>query len=248
MATNQPGRQRARRLAYICEVVYEAGGYLNINRITNLSVTGALIETSAPPPEGSILILRFFAGSEEVRARVKVVRRLAGAGMGVVFQELSPRHREAISALIADSCRETEPDHRIRLEQIMTTRLVTVGLDDEIETVKGIFERFRFHHLPVLQEDGTLAGVVSDRDLLKAVSPFISTRMERMADLQTLKKRVHQIMSRTLITASKDCTVNEAAMLMLNHRISCLPIIRPDRTVEGIVTWRDIMKWLVRQM
>ncbi len=248
MATIQPARRWARRFAYMCEVVYEADGYLNINRIKNLSVTGAWIETSSPPPEDSIINLRFLVGSVEVRTQAKVVRCLAGIGMGVAFQDLSPQYREAISGFLVDTSAEAEQDNRIRLHQIMTIQVVTVGMDDEIETVREIFERYPFHHLLVLEEDGTLVGVVSDRDVLKAVSPFISTRFERMADLRTLKKRVHQIMSRKLITASRDNTVSEAAKLMLNNRISCLPVVRTDKTVDGIVTWRDIMKWLVRQV
>jgi acetoin utilization protein AcuB len=90
--------------------------------------------------------------------------------------------------------------------------------------------------------------VVSDRDLLKALSPFISTLVERSQDLRTLKKPVHQIMTRKPFSASKDLAIEEAAVLMLNKKISCLPIVRPDLTVEGIVTDKDILKWLVKQM
>jgi acetoin utilization protein AcuB len=248
MASNQPQPWRAKRFAYICEVECEAPGHLSLDRITNISITGAWIETSNPPPEGSILNLCFSVGSVDVRTQAKVSRRLLGEGMGVAFQNLLPHYRDAISTLSVDLSGEGEQGNQIYLRQIMITQVVTIGLDDDVKTVQALFERFRFHHLLVLQEDGTLIGVVSDRDLLKAVSPFISTLVERPEDLRTLKKRVHQIMSRRLITASKDHTVNEAAVLMLNSKISCLPIVRPDRTVEGIVTWKDIMKWLIRQV
>lgn len=136
----------------------------------------------------------------------------------------------------------------MKLEQIMTANVVTIGMDDTIETAKALFERFHFHHLLVLGENDTLVGVVSDRDLLKALSPFISTLIERPEDLRTLKKRVHQIMSYRPIAASRDQTIREAAILMLDNKISCLPIIRIDRTIEGIVTWKDILKWLAERM
>ena len=247
MASDQPERRQAKRFPYVCEVECEVLGHLCLNRITNLSTTGAWIETSDPPPEGSILNLRFSAGSVDVRTQAKVARRLLGEGMGVAFQNLLPHDRKAIDTLSIDASWEGEQGDQIHLQQIMTTQAVTVGMDDEVETVQALFKRFRFHHLLVLHKDGTLAGVVSDRDLLKALSPFISTLTERSEDLRTLKKRVHQIMSRRLITASKDQTVSEAAVLILNNKISCLPIVGPDQTVEGVVTWKDIMKWLVRQ-
>ena len=204
MASNLSEQRRAKRFAYVCKVECEAFGSFSLNRITNLSVTGAWIETLNPPPEGSILSLCFSAGSIEVRIQAEVRRRLLGEGMGVAFQNLLPRYRKAIETLSGDTSREGERSNEIRLQQIMSTQVVTVAMDAEIETVQKLFERFHFHHLLVLHEDSTLAAVVSDRDLLKAVSPFISTLGERSQDLRTLKKRVHQIMSRTLITAFKD--------------------------------------------
>jgi acetoin utilization protein AcuB len=134
------------------------------------------------------------------------------------------------------------------LDEIMTPHVVTVGMDDDLKTVQQLFERYRFHHLLVLGENDVLAGVVSDRDLLKSISPFISTLIERPEDLRTLKRRVHQIMSHKPVTASKDYSIKDAAVLMLNNKISCLPIVRPDRTIEGIVTWKDILRWLVKQL
>ena len=136
----------------------------------------------------------------------------------------------------------------MKISQIMTTQVITVRMDNEVGTVRELFERFRFHHLLVVDEDGILVGVVSDRDLLKALSPFIETLIERPEDLRTLKKRVHQIMSHKPITASKDHTIRDAAVMMLNKKISCLPIVGSDRTIEGIVTWKDILKWLVEKM
>jgi acetoin utilization protein AcuB len=135
----------------------------------------------------------------------------------------------------------------MKLVQIMTTKVVTVGMDETLEAVRSLFERFRFHHILVIGENDVLVGVVSDRDLLKALSPFISTLIERPEDLRTLKRRVHQIMSHRAITASRHHTIKEAAILMLDQGISCLPIVRSDGTVEGIVTWKDILKWLVEQ-
>ncbi len=133
---------------------------------------------------------------------------------------------------------------RIKLEDIMTTEVVTVGMDDRLETVQELFDQFKFHHLLVV-EDNALMGIISDRDLLKAVSPFVATGAERMQDLITLDKRVHQIMTRKPITAEKETTVEEAARQLVENSISCLPILSPEKKVIGIVTLKDILKTLI---
>ncbi|MBN2317932.1 MAG: CBS domain-containing protein [Acidobacteria bacterium] len=135
----------------------------------------------------------------------------------------------------------------MELDKIMTPHVVTVGMDDELLTIQVLFESFQFHHLLVLGENDVLVGVISDRDLLKHISPFIATLVERPIDLRTLKRKAHQIMSRKSITATKEQSLNDAAALMIENNISCIPIIRRDQTIEGIVSWKDIMKHLVQK-
>ena len=66
---------------------------------------------------------------------------------------------------------EPEGGKSMRIEEIMTSRVVTVRFDDTLSTVKEIVDAVKFHHL-LFVEDGELQGVVSDRDLLRAMSPF----------------------------------------------------------------------------
>ncbi len=133
----------------------------------------------------------------------------------------------------------------MKLEDIMTTRVVTLEMDDTLEVVKEIFENTRFHHLPIT-EDGKLRGIISDRDFARHISPFISTLSERTQDVNTLKKKVHQIMSRDIITASKETTIPEAAQILLKTNVSCLPVVSDEGTLEGIVTMRDLLRALLK--
>jgi len=57
------------------------------------------------------------------------------------------------------------------LGNLMTARIVTVEMDDRLEVVKEIFDTMHFHHLLVIDEHRKLSGVLSDRDLLRALSP-----------------------------------------------------------------------------
>jgi acetoin utilization protein AcuB len=127
------------------------------------------------------------------------------------------------------------------MRDIMTTRVVTVEMDDRLEVVKEIFDTMKFHHLLVMDEHKKLSGVVSDRDLLRALSPYVGSAAETARDLATLNKRVHQIMSRHPITLHPQSTAAEAVKLLLAHRISCIPIVDEEFKPVGIVSWRDLL-------
>ena len=126
------------------------------------------------------------------------------------------------------------------VESIMKQRVVTVEMDDSLETVQDIFRKVRFHHLLVVSRE-ELVGVISDRDLFKAVSPFLGTFSETDRDLSTLQKRVHQIMTRKLITVSKGMSIRKAAQVLMEENVSCLPVVTEGRKIEGILTWKDIL-------
>jgi acetoin utilization protein AcuB len=133
----------------------------------------------------------------------------------------------------------------VNVGSMMTARVVTVEMDDRLEVVRQIFDSLNFHHLLVVDERRKLVGVVSDRDLLKALSPHVGTAAETARDLATLNKRVHQIMSRTLFTLHPHAAVNEAVQLFLGQRISCIPIVDDEFKPVGILSWRDVMKSLL---
>jgi acetoin utilization protein AcuB len=129
----------------------------------------------------------------------------------------------------------------MNLRSIMTMRVVTVELDDPLETVKKIFDSVKIHHLLVV-EAGILRGVISDRDLLRALSPYVGTRSETARDAATLKKRVHQIMTRQPVTLPPEATVADAVKLLIEHRVSCIPVGDGTFRPVGILSWRDLLK------
>lgn len=130
----------------------------------------------------------------------------------------------------------------MKLSDIMTQRVVTVRMDDTLQRIRDIFQESKFHHL-IVTDEHKVVGVISDRDLLKHLSPFVgSVRMERPQDLNTLKRRAHQLMHRRPVIAAEDMPVEEAIDLLVREGVSCLPIVSPDHRVRGIVTWRDLLR------
>jgi acetoin utilization protein AcuB len=132
----------------------------------------------------------------------------------------------------------------LSLAGVMTARLVTVEIDDSLEVVKQIFDSVKFHHLLVVDSGKKLCGVISDRDLLRALSPYIGTVSENARDTATLKKRVHQIMTRQPVTLPPEATVADAVKVFLEHRVSCIPVVGAEFKAVGIVSWRDVLKSL----
>jgi acetoin utilization protein AcuB len=132
----------------------------------------------------------------------------------------------------------------MEVRTIMTTRVVSVEMDDRLDVVKQIFDSLKFHHLLVVDDRKQLSGVVSDRDLLKALSPYIGSAAETARDAATLSKRVHQIMSRKLITLHPLDSIADAVRLFLENPISCIPIVDDGFKPVGIVSWRDVLRAL----
>jgi acetoin utilization protein AcuB len=125
--------------------------------------------------------------------------------------------------------------------EIMTARVVTIEMDDSLEVIRDIFRKVRFHHLLVVDNE-KLVGIISDRDILKAISPYVGTMSETNRDRATLNKRAHQIMSHHPVTVRQSCPLQEAAQLMLIRGVSCLPVTTIDGVIQGIVTWKDVFR------
>lgn len=127
------------------------------------------------------------------------------------------------------------------IKSIMTQPVVCVEMDDSLNVIKEIFDNTRFHHLLVVESD-ELVGIISDRDLLKALSPDIGTVRETAKDAAILNKKAHQIMTRKPFFLRHDATIFEAIEVFNAHNISCIPVVNDTGKPTGIVSWRDILR------
>ncbi|MBU2977434.1 CBS domain-containing protein [Alteromonas sp. C1M14] len=129
------------------------------------------------------------------------------------------------------------------VNEIMSKRVVSVRMDDSLHTLKELFEATGFHHLLVV-EGKKLVGVISDRDLLKSLSPFIDTLSERTKDRATLERRAHQIMSRDIVAIKEHSSIITAIAFFNRRTVSCLPVINQAGEPVGILSWRDILQYM----
>lgn len=132
----------------------------------------------------------------------------------------------------------------MRVEQIMSKPVIAVSLDDSVEVVRELFEVHRFHHV-VVTDRHRVVGIISDRDLLHHVSLFVGKSFEREIDAATLRKRAHQIMTRSVVTVPPNTTIRAAARILFANNISCLPVTDEAGRCLGILTTADLLRWLI---
>jgi CBS domain-containing protein len=128
-----------------------------------------------------------------------------------------------------------------RVRDIMTEKIVTVSADDSLSTVEDIMTLGRVRHMPVVR-GGVLVGVVSQRDLLRAsLSNLTSFGSEqRRAFLEAVE--IRRVMSSPAITIDPDATPEQAALLMAERKIGCLPVVSGEALV-GMLTETDLLRY-----
>jgi acetoin utilization protein AcuB len=128
----------------------------------------------------------------------------------------------------------------MNVADIMTAKPTTIHRDSNLREALELMEKVGCHHLPVLGTDGHLIGIISDRDCRTAInSPYILR--EQWQDVELVNQlRVRTLMTPAPIVIPPDASADEAARLMLNNNISCLPVMR-DETLVGIITRSDIL-------
>lgn len=123
----------------------------------------------------------------------------------------------------------------------MSTRPVTITADTTIMEALRVMRQSRVRRLPVLDKEGTMVGIVSEKDLLYASpSPATSLSIYEMHDMLTGLK-VSELMTRDVITVSPDDLLEDAARIMVDNVIGGLPVLQEGRLV-GIITQTDIFK------
>lgn len=132
-------------------------------------------------------------------------------------------------------------DTKLIVESIMSDDVHTVAPERTLGDLKNIFEKVSYHHL-LVEDEGKLVGVVSDRDVARNISPFLETSNERHSDRSLLNMTVAELMTTQLITVGRESSIDFASILLLENNISCLPVVQESGKIEGIVSWKDILK------
>jgi CBS domain-containing protein len=117
----------------------------------------------------------------------------------------------------------------MQLREIMTAGVVTAGLEDDVLKIAQLMRDHRVGSVVVCDPEGTPAAIVTDRDLA----------VRALAEERPTSEPIREHASRPLITGDADMELEEAAALMVQHRIRRLPVIDGGQ-LAGIVTLDDI--------
>ena len=127
----------------------------------------------------------------------------------------------------------------------MSSPAVTVTASASFPDALKLMRERRFRRLPVVDKKGRLVGIVSERDLLYA-SPSSATSLS-IWEVHYLLANLHikTIMTKKVITPTPDTPVEDAARLMVTHKIGGLPVVDGRREVVGVITETDIFQTFV---
>lgn len=132
-------------------------------------------------------------------------------------------------------------DIKVIVEEIMRKNVVALSKDDIIANAIRLMNENKIRHLPIIDENQHLIGLVTDRDIRDA-TPSILFETEKFKEL--LQNPLEMIMRTDIITGHPLDFVEEVSAIIYEHRIGCLPILKDDKLV-GIVTETDLLRTLV---
>jgi len=134
------------------------------------------------------------------------------------------------------------PLHTVSMtvDTIMKDEVVTIPPATTLSDIRSHLHDGGFRHLLVVDE-GTLVGVISDRDVLRTLSPFLDAHSEEHREVRTLARPAREIMRKDPITIAPDTKIEDASSLLLDHNVSSLPVISGDGLV-GIVTTKELLR------
>jgi CBS domain-containing protein len=126
---------------------------------------------------------------------------------------------------------------------IMTRKVITLREAERVGDLEAQMERFRFRHLPVVDEHRRLVGLITRVDFLHAalgIGPD-GKPIEKLGE----DTRAAEIMNRNVVTAQIDTPVLTTAQVMIREKLGCVPVLLPDQTLVGIVTLTDLARLAV---
>ena len=123
------------------------------------------------------------------------------------------------------------------LDTIMSTDLVTIRPDENLAAARALMHDKRIHHLPVVDDQEELVGLVTLTNVLAATDSFLRDDDSRIHAKEIVVK---DMMVVDVATVDEHASLRQAALFLERHRIGCLPVMSGDK-LKGIITDTDFV-------
>ena len=134
-----------------------------------------------------------------------------------------------------------------QISTIMSTDIIALNRDDDLETAEMLFKRHKIRHIPVVRED-VVIGMLSYTDLLRI--SFADAVDETETEVDTLVYNmftIDQVMAKNIVTVNSTATIKEVAKILASQEFHALPVVDNGMLV-GIVTTTDLINYLLKQL
>ncbi len=123
------------------------------------------------------------------------------------------------------------------LDMIMSTDLITITPGENLAAARALMHDNKIHHLPVVDDDQKLVGLVTLTNVLAATDSFLRDEDNRIRANDII---VHDIMVTDVATVDEHASLRQAALFLEKHRIGCLPVMGSGE-LKGIITDTDFV-------
>ncbi len=145
------------------------------------------------------------------------------------------------------------------IKDIMTTKVITVSTTHSVEDCAKLMQEHNISGLPVIDEEKNVVGIVTEGDLIRRASRvkapgyleilggliYLGSPQKFVDELQrAMALEAGLLMKKNVVSIKPEDSVEKAATLMVEKKISRLPVINEDEELVGIVSRRDIMSHL----
>lgn len=125
----------------------------------------------------------------------------------------------------------------------MTRKVITAGPETGIFEAQELMAQSKIRHLPVIETDGRLVGIVTDRDIRSALPyEFFKKHPSKREKEKFSKLQMKDIMSKNPITISPTYTIQDALLMIQDAKVGALPVVDEENRLTGIISVRDLLR------
>ncbi len=129
------------------------------------------------------------------------------------------------------------------IDKSMTTNVITIGEEASLTEAREKMEKNKIRHLPVVDGENYLVGIVTDRDVRSALpSSFLTSEDYAKAHESFGKLKVKDIMARNVITLNETDTIQDALLITQKIRVGAFPVVDRDGKLVGMLSVRDLLR------